>query len=519
MQPIVDMFSTVPVGQNSGQALQDGPDGGDSFAHIVAEEQDAKDASDTPDAGTTVEADTWVRDAVQALAVLTDAKVQEEPQISAKPVAATGLMTPETAGESEAITTALKAEAVQTKSLGGGQATTSAQHLIAHGNEDGPEGAAALTSSTGDLKVQTGDADSADTVERIRLSDVQPDIKKPLFPDPNRKPFLDQPSQSALPSTKSDTDLADASPALPTDQKKTSEVPNGLFASRRHQAVNDATLKGVSQPIEQDHSMSGKSSDVTDIQKQQSDPASAAATPEMPKAATAPEQGQPAGLDNIKRKLGAKEEDPSLTKATTPQAAEAQRTAPKITPISHLVASAPAMPAPAMPLAIDQVADVEGAAMVEFGLSETDRASPQIIKGRPEFSPPALTRHISQQMIDILRSTSERPVEVSLSPEELGRVKLNIVGSEAGITVQILAERPETSDLLRRHIEILADDFRGLGYEDINFSFGSEGSSDQSDHLADGQGGDAPQTHAAPDIETTPIQINLDPAEGLDLRL
>lgn len=65
-------------------------------------------------------------------------------------------------------------------------------------------------------------------------------------------------------------------------------------------------------------------------------------------------------------------------------------------------------------------------------------------------------------------------IDVSLSPEELGHVRLRLAHGEAGLSVTITADRPETLDLLRRNIETLARDFQDIGYGDVNFSFGDQ---------------------------------------------
>lgn len=55
---------------------------------------------------------------------------------------------------------------------------------------------------------------------------------------------------------------------------------------------------------------------------------------------------------------------------------------------------------------------------------------------------------------------------------------MNISAVEAGITVSVVAERPETLDLMRRNIDQLAREFEIIGYNDINFSF-SQGETQQ----------------------------------------
>lgn len=134
-----------------------------------------------------------------------------------------------------------------------------------------------------------------------------------------------------------------------------------------------------------------------------------------------------------------------------------------------------------------------------------------------------LPTHVARQIMEIAQNLPGRPVEIALSPEELGRVRLAVSTQEAGLVVHIAAERPETLDLLRRNVSLLGDDFQALGYDDVAFSFGPQTGSDQSD---------APQSQDAsifaelsessPPIPPppTPLAKNRSTAQGgLDVRL
>lgn len=137
-----------------------------------------------------------------------------------------------------------------------------------------------------------------------------------------------------------------------------------------------------------------------------------------------------------------------------------------------------------------------------------------------------VSRHVGRQMADALAKPGERPVEISLSPAELGRVRLNMHTTEQSVAVTITAERPETLDLMRRHIDQLSQEFKSLGFSDINFSF----QGGQSDHSGTDDGPDSggPGRRAAgptdadagtPPSNTGPGRAGMVPAEGLDLRL
>ena len=82
-----------------------------------------------------------------------------------------------------------------------------------------------------------------------------------------------------------------------------------------------------------------------------------------------------------------------------------------------------------------------------------------------------LTRNVATQLIEVARALPDRPVEITLNPEELGKLRMTVMTSEGAISVSLLAERAETTELLRRHIEILSQEFQALGYShDVRIS-------------------------------------------------
>ena len=87
-----------------------------------------------------------------------------------------------------------------------------------------------------------------------------------------------------------------------------------------------------------------------------------------------------------------------------------------------------------------------------------------------------LARTATRQIADSIRFPMDGSIEIKLSPEELGRVKLSMLPGDAGtMTVQLTVERADTLELLRRHADLLATDLRDAGYSGIEFSFSREG--------------------------------------------
>jgi len=137
--------------------------------------------------------------------------------------------------------------------------------------------------------------------------------------------------------------------------------------------------------------------------------------------------------------------------------------------------------------------------------------------------PTSLPEGISLRLAQAAAQFTDRPVEVTLSPEELGRVRMTLATHDGNLTMVIQADRPETLDLLRRHIDTLAQDFRDLGFDDLNFSFGHdrEGSptpneidtAEDNDRLVS----DLPRPEVALPAIPTPLQNSV--GGGLDLRM
>ena len=95
---------------------------------------------------------------------------------------------------------------------------------------------------------------------------------------------------------------------------------------------------------------------------------------------------------------------------------------------------------------------------------------------------------------------------------------MSISAAEAGIVVSLVVERPETTDLMRRHIDDLATEFADLGYENIEFSF-----SDHQDTSAE-RDGDNSETaveisYSDPQDIVTSVRPEATLVTGLDLRL
>lgn len=139
------------------------------------------------------------------------------------------------------------------------------------------------------------------------------------------------------------------------------------------------------------------------------------------------------------------------------------------------------------------------------------RAAPEIGGNRADTP-----RQVMSQLAEFSRRLPDGPVEVSLSPEELGRVRLSLQAAEGGMVVQIVAERSETLDLIRRNIDLLAQELKEQGYLDLHFSYG-DGQTGQRDRSADTA--DRANLTWPPEVDVVAARPHMAPAIGLDIRM
>ena len=119
---------------------------------------------------------------------------------------------------------------------------------------------------------------------------------------------------------------------------------------------------------------------------------------------------------------------------------------------------------------------------------------------------PDAPRLISAQVVEIARTQPDKPVELTLNPEELGRLRMTFQSDSTSMNVVLQVERPETLELMRRHIELLAQDMKELGYEDVSFSFQQQNNTASSEQ----------QQENADEPDTTSLLFTTDfrPTEG-----
>ncbi|MBW4706965.1 flagellar hook-length control protein FliK [Roseobacter sp. YSTF-M11] len=228
-------------------------------------------------------------------------------------------------------------------------------------------------------------------------------------------------------------------------------------------------------------------------------------------------------------------EDRVIREKTDPRAADAE---PRIAPVSVSNTSRPATKTPSATATLATSSATPAMSQLTAQADLTGLEQPMSVSGDVEapalwdargssattltqtLARPETPSMIGRQMAEALQRLPDRPVELSLNPEELGRVRLSISVAEGGITVSVLAERPETLDLMRRHIDQLAREFQALGYENIGFAFneGQTGSGKEGFGDPESPSASRDQTGISAE-EPVATTITLTPASGVDMRL
>ena len=135
--------------------------------------------------------------------------------------------------------------------------------------------------------------------------------------------------------------------------------------------------------------------------------------------------------------------------------------------------------------------------------------------------PPETGPRVATAIAQAAVSLQDHPVELILNPEELGRVRLTLQAGDGVMAVAVAVERPETLDLLRRHIDLLADQLREIGYEKISFDFAND---------SNPGGKEKKEKDANPDVkkqqlgaqkqdDLQSVKIDMTSVAGIDIRL
>lgn len=186
-------------------------------------------------------------------------------------------------------------------------------------------------------------------------------------------------------------------------------------------------------------------------------------------------------------------------------------------------------PAPLVMPAAPEVTGVDGAPGNAEEMSQQTLTSGETIEGpratpgearadgRLQTSAPDFPRQVAQRLSDTPPEQAAKGIELRLSPEELGPLRLTLRNVDGHMTITVAVERPETLDLMRRHADQLLNDMRSLGYVSVRLDMQAQGDRRPSIPLRP-QGDRHETAMAGPDsiISASPVPRLV--SAGLDLR-
>lgn len=129
---------------------------------------------------------------------------------------------------------------------------------------------------------------------------------------------------------------------------------------------------------------------------------------------------------------------------------------------------------PVVPIPPDATGHVLDAPVVAPMFAAEGETLPLQQVARVSAPQPAAPPSVSEQIVAVILQKSDSVTELVLAPKELGRIQMVVNSIETGLVLHITSERPETLDLVRRHIAELAQDLKAVGYQDVKFEFSGE---------------------------------------------
>jgi hypothetical protein len=132
---------------------------------------------------------------------------------------------------------------------------------------------------------------------------------------------------------------------------------------------------------------------------------------------------------------------------------------------------------------------------------------------------PAVLAQISQGLQVLAQQGPNDQMNLTLNPEELGRLRFEMTSTGERVHVSLFVERGETMDLLRRNVDQLLSDLRQSGFGQASLSFGSWSQRGQTkgERGASSMGPDLSETNG---VSAAPISTRQIAADGrLDMRL
>ena len=241
------------------------------------------------------------------------------------------------------------------------------------------------------------------------------------------------------------------------------------------------------------------------VQRSEVEPADNVPTPDSP--ADLPDQGMPAYWSL------------RVAEASAPATAVDRDGPEPSLPDDPDLPTAPApAAAPNAAVAISPLASALPESLV--GAAQGPQSSQAHVHGTNAPAMHDLPQSISSGLATVVSTRPDSPVELRLSPKELGRLRVSLAHEGDALRVTIQVERPETLDLMRRNSDVLMNEIRSAGFSGGTLSFTHWGGSSPGESGPDQSFSTQAESAFPTETLPAPAHIALGSATGgLDLRL
>ncbi len=133
---------------------------------------------------------------------------------------------------------------------------------------------------------------------------------------------------------------------------------------------------------------------------------------------------------------------------------------------------------------------------------------------QPAATQPQVAQQVFAQIMVAVEQAKTNDIEITLDPEDLGKVRIVLSPKEGGYDITVIASREQTLDMMRKFGSDLSASFAALGYghTDLNFESSGDESGGQERRPTDGQ------ADSQPEHTDMPPQLHV-MRGGLDLKL
>jgi flagellar hook-length control protein FliK len=139
---------------------------------------------------------------------------------------------------------------------------------------------------------------------------------------------------------------------------------------------------------------------------------------------------------------------------------------------------------------------------------------------RPAGAPTAeMARDIAQQIATRIVPLARGQFELTLAPAELGRLHISLREVDGLMTLSVTAERPETLEMIRRHVDLLAQELRQIAQRELALQLGTGGNGGGARGRAMDPGNAAAQSGEPATVDAAAAALAGLASDHLDLRL